>query len=283
VELDQIATVLRYINFRSHDQHKEKYQPHFPHKNLLYSPRGKAATLKSNQERAKKKLRGGSEPQGFDDGAWLTDTIFLSFFLSFSLSFFADSDNRLNLKKIQDFRKPVLFPSSGKEAPNLIHPLDRDQPVLMALSVVLLCFLWFCFPSLYIYGCRFCMLMFNFVYYVFYCYVYIFLLLCLCILIVMFMYSYCYVYVFLLLRLCILIVMFMYSYCYVYVFLLLSLCILIVMFVYSYYVYVFLLLCLCILIVMFMYSYCYVYVFLLLCMFVLDILFHCVELCTVCV
>ena len=233
MELDQIATVLRYINFRSHDQHKEKYQPHFPHKNLLYSPRGKAATLKSNQERAKKKLRGGSEPQGFDGGAWLTDTIFLSFFLSFSLSFFADSDNRLNLKKIQDFRKPVLFPSSGKEAPNLIHPLDRDQPVLMALSVVLLCFLWFCFPSLYIYGCRFCMLMFNFVYYVFYCYVYIFLLLCLCILIVMFMYSYCYVYAFLLLCSCILI-MFMYSYCYVYVFLLLCLCILIVMFMYSY-------------------------------------------------
>jgi hypothetical protein len=65
-----------------------------------------------------------------------------------------------------------------------------------------------------IYGCMFCTLLFNFVYYVS-------LLLCLCILIVMFMYPYCYVYVSLLLCLCILIVMFMYPYCYVYVFLLL--------------------------------------------------------------
>jgi hypothetical protein len=65
-----------------------------------------------------------------------------------------------------------------------------------------------------IYGCMFCVFVFNLANYVF-------LLLCLCILIVMFMYSYCYIYVFLLLCLCILIVMFMYSYCYVYVFLLL--------------------------------------------------------------
>jgi len=53
LDLDQFVTVLRYINFRSHNHHKEKYLPHFPHKNLLYSPKGKVHTLKCNQERAK--------------------------------------------------------------------------------------------------------------------------------------------------------------------------------------------------------------------------------------
>ena len=108
----------------------------------------------------------------------------LSFLLSFFL--FCGLSQSPKLKKIQDFRKPALLPSSGKEARNMIHPLGQDQSVLMVLFVVLLCFLWFYFPSLHIYGCMFCMLLFYFVYYVF-------LLLCLCILIVMFMYSYRYV------------------------------------------------------------------------------------------
>jgi hypothetical protein len=91
-------------------------------------------------------------------------------------------------------------------------------------SVVM--FFWFFF-SCFVFGCMFCILLFNSVSYVM-------LLLCLYIVIITFMYFYCYVYVFLLLRLCIVIVTFMYSYCYVYVFLLLRLCILVVIFMYFY-------------------------------------------------
>jgi hypothetical protein len=98
-----------------------------------------------------------------------------------------------------------------------------------------------------IYGCMFCMLLFNLVNYVF-------LLLCLCIFVVIFIYSYCY---------------FMYFYCYIYLFLLLFYVFLLL--------YLFILIViLCIFIVIFMYSYCCI-------CSVLDILFHFVVLCTVCV
>jgi hypothetical protein len=33
---------------------------------------------------------------------------------------------KLNLRRKKTFRKPVLFPSLGKQAPNLADPIDRD-------------------------------------------------------------------------------------------------------------------------------------------------------------
>jgi len=56
---------------------------------------------------------------------------------------------------------------------NRVSIVIRPYEVLLLLS--------YSFGSVvfhYIYGCMFCMLLFNFVHYVFFCYVYVFLLLC---------------------------------------------------------------------------------------------------------
>jgi len=66
-----------------------------------------------------------------------------------------------------------LPPSSGT--------LRRQNYLYHILSCFFGSIFYYC-----VYGCMFCMLLFNFV-------IYEFLLLCLCILIIMFMYSYCYV------------------------------------------------------------------------------------------
>ena len=81
-------------------------------------------------------------------------------------------------------------------------------------TYTLFCFLPHSFDSIWyhcIYGCMFCMILFNFVSFVF-------LLLCLCILVAMFMYSYCHVYVFLLLC------MFRSGNCFIVLFYVLSVC-----------------------------------------------------------
>jgi hypothetical protein len=82
-----------------------------PHKNLLYSPKGKVATSKSNQEHAK-------------DIAWLFRTTGLSHrcaWLTDTISFLLDSDPSPKLKKKAGCFESCLFPSSGKEVPNLAH------------------------------------------------------------------------------------------------------------------------------------------------------------------
>jgi len=53
---------------------------------------------------------------GFDDGAWVTDTI------SFSFGICPSS----KMKKKTKFRKPALLPSSCKEAPTMMEPLEWD-------------------------------------------------------------------------------------------------------------------------------------------------------------
>jgi len=44
--------------------------------------------------------------------------------IKFTISFFFCFVHRLNLKNTT-FRNPAMFPSSGKEAPNVVDPLNR--------------------------------------------------------------------------------------------------------------------------------------------------------------
>jgi len=51
---------------------------------------------------------------GFDDGAWHTDTISFAFGIC----------PLPKIKKTTTFQKPALFPSSCKETPTLMEPLE---------------------------------------------------------------------------------------------------------------------------------------------------------------